>query len=209
RARRAYGLLAGGAARRRRPRDRGARLPLLSHHGAAGLQDLPPHVHGSQSGAGRARAAPPSRGARGPPPRRPRDPRGGAAPRGLRVPRPLSRPGRAARGLGWYSGRSCLGRHRLAGGRLAHDEARLSRPLRPLPQRAVPARRLHPQGARAGGPAHPVAVLLAPPRGPLRGDPAGGRPVRESHGPRGGVPPTHAPYPSAPPPPTSAAPPRP
>jgi len=61
-----------------------------------------------------------------------------------------------------HGGDTALGRHRLAGGRVADDEARLPRDLRALPQRAVPARDLAGQGARARRAPHRVQVRLAP-----------------------------------------------
>jgi len=171
--------------------DRAARggphLRLLPHHGPPRLQDLPDVQRRAEPRAGRLRAR--ARGhARGPRAPRGRDRGGGAARRGVRLARPAAGAGRPAGGSQRDRGGADLGRHRLAGGGLAHDEARLPRRLRALPQRAVPARHLAGEGARAGRAADRVAVRLAPAPGAVRRDPARGRPLGAGPGPRGRLP---------------------
>ena len=152
-------------------------VPLVPHHRAPGLQDVSAHLGRDQSRARRPRPGAPTRRARGPLSRRAGRARRGAAGRGLRLLGAERRAGRPAHRLGRHGGRAALGRHRLAGGGVADDEARVPRRLRPLPQRALSARHLPAQGAAARRAPHPVAVRLAPVPGPVRRDPARGRPV--------------------------------
>src|SRR2546422_9992514 len=114
------------------PISRGPSLRLLPHHRAPRLQDLSDDERRPQPGARRLR---PRAGvhARGPRARRAGDPRRGAAGGNLHLARPRRGARRPARRLVRHGGRAALGRHRLAGGGLAHDEARLPRAVRALP----------------------------------------------------------------------------
>ena len=91
--------------------------------------------------------------------RRPRDPRRDRARLRvlLRGPRPGRR--RAADRHRRPAGRAVVRRHRFAGGGVAHDEARLQRHARALPQRAVPVEHVAGKGetARRGADALPAA----------------------------------------------------
>src|SRR5690606_3519437 len=55
---------------------------------------------------------------------------------------------------------SALGRHRFAGGRVAHDEAWVPRELRALPQLSRALTRVAGKGRRTGGAAHEVATAI-------------------------------------------------
>src|SRR5207249_1834488 len=69
-------------------------------------------------------------------------------------------------------GGALVGRHRLTGRGLAHDEARLPRAVRALPQRALSARDVAGQGARSRRAPDRVAVPVAAHARPARRDPA-------------------------------------
>jgi hypothetical protein len=110
----------------------------------------------------------------------------------------LSRPPAGAGGrCRWargHGGGADLRGHRLARGVLAHDQAGLPRGLRPLPQRALPARRVDPEGAGAGPAPDAVAVCRAPLPRPIRGNPARSRAGGHACGPRGRLPPPDGPH---------------
>ena len=79
------------------------------------------------------------------------DSRRGAHRRGVLSLREGSRPGRHADGRQRPGRRAALGRHRLAGGLLSPDEARMPRHPRALSQLSDSVARVAGKGARAGG----------------------------------------------------------
>src|SRR5438094_795936 len=168
------GVLGGGDEGGGRPDRRRKALPELSHLGPPRVQDLPDDLRRAEPRAGRlrARAHRSRRHAGRSAPRRPRRPPRGVAGRDLRL-----HPADA--GTGWVAGRrqrngggALVGRHRLTGRGLAHDEARLPRAVRALPQRALSARDVAGQGARSRRAPDRVAVPVAAHARPARRDPA-------------------------------------
>ena len=158
-------------------RDRGPRQFALLPRSRArrAFKTFPLIERRAQSRPRRPRARAASRRAREPRARRARDRVEVLPDEAFVYARPPPGAGRPAGGRERHGGRTAVGRHRLAGGGVADDEAGLPRGLRALPQRAVPAGHLAGQGARAGRAPDPVAVRLAALPGAVRRDPARGR----------------------------------
>ncbi len=89
---------------------------------------------------------------------RPGDPRRDHSRRRVLLHRPRAGPRRIADRHGGRLVGAAVRRHRFAGGGVAHDEARLPRHARALPQRAVPVERVAGEGAAARGSADALPV---------------------------------------------------
>ena len=148
-------------ASRRSSRDLGDRtcdeLPRLGAPRRQALSDdvAADRARGRRPHQGGARLARQSRRARA------HDPRRAADRRRVLLLRQGTRAGRPADRHGRSRGVPAVGRHRFAGGRAPHDEARLRGDLRALPQLSDPVARVAGEGARAGAAADEVAAALA------------------------------------------------
>ena len=169
-----------GAARRRRasprdPRRSGDRQPAdVSRVRAPRRQAIPAHLaadraRGRRADQGSQRLARRSRRARADHSRRGAD-RPKRSTSSARIAAPaVCRSAQRTRRV------PAVGRHRLAGCRLAHDAARLPRAVRALSQLSDSVARVAGKGARARAAADAVPVRVAAVPGPVRRDSAAGR----------------------------------